>query len=484
MCGKGREAVLSGTPRTVLAAGLIIGVIAFVDWRVELDVAFGFLYVFPVILLGTVLPRWQIALVALLCAGLADIFDPYPFVVPVSLAHDTLVFTSLTGTGFFANAVTRNRRQERDHLERVEREAAARREAEEQLEFLVKTSPAAILTMTADGEILLANPAAHRLFCVAASALPGRSIRRYLPALGRVPLRTDPARPVQSELQCRGEREQGEGFLADVFFSTYETAVGPRLAALVVDISEALREHELSSLEQLLAGSRILMRAMSHEIRNVCSALVIVSQNLARSGHLTGNTDIEALGALVGTLGQIASTELSQSTEASEAAGLDLADTLADLRLVLDPYCEEAGIALHWEIPGDLPAVWANRHRLLQVLLNLMRNSERALADRETRRIDVTLSASSEVVSVRVTDTGPGLGSADHLFEPFQPGAASTGLGLYLSRALLRSCGGDLRYDPTVPGCSFVIDLTVANANEVSVRGTDAHGTNPITVGG
>jgi two-component system sensor kinase FixL len=479
-----REAVISGTQRTVLAAGLLIGVIALVDWRVELDVAFGFLYVFPVILVGTVLPRWQIVLVALLCTGLADLFDPYPFVVTVSLGHDILVFTSLAGTGFFANAVTRNRRQEREHLQRVEQEAAARRAAEEQLEFLVKTSPAAILTMTADGVILLANPAAHRLFRVASGGLPGRNIRSYLPALGRVPLRTDAAQPVQSEVQCRGERERGEGFLADVFFSTYETAVGPRLAALIVDISEALREAEVSSLEQLLMGSRILMRAMSHEIRNLCSATAIIYQNLVRSGHLAGNKDIEALGALVGTLGQIASTELSQSAEVSEATGLDLADTLADLRLVLDPYCEEARVALHWEIPVDLPAVWADRHRLLQVLLNLMRNSDRALADREVKRIDVTVSVSGDVVSVRVTDTGPGLGSADHLFEPFQQGAASTGLGLYLSRALLRSFGGDLRYDPTVPACSFVIDLTVANAHEMNVHGTDAHGTNPIAVGG
>jgi hypothetical protein len=49
----------------------------------------------------------------------------------------------------------------------------------------------------------------------------------------------------------------------------------------------------------------------------------------------------------------------------------------------------------------------------------------------------------------------------DHLFEPFQQGADATGLGLYLSRALLRSFRGDLRYDPTVPGCSFVIELMV-----------------------
>jgi two-component system sensor kinase FixL len=472
-----------GTPRAVLAAALLIGVIALIDWRVDLDVTFGFLYLFPIILVGTVLRRWQILLVALLCTSLADLFDPFPFVAAVSLPQDILVFSSLAGTGLLAHMVTRSRRLEMEHLRTVEQEAAARREAEEQLEFLVNTSPAAILTMTAEGQILLANAAAHRLFGVTAGALPGRNIRRYIAALGRVPSRAQTSSTLQSEMQCRGEREQGDVFLANVFFSTYRTALGPRLAALIVDASEALREREVSGLEQLLAGSRILMGAVSHEVRNVCSAIAVIYENLVRSGQLAGNKDFDAFGALVGTLAQIASVELRQSAETSGMAGVDLAETLTDLRIVLDSYCEEVGIDLRWEIPPDLPSVWADRHRLLQVLLNLTKNSERALSGREEKRIDVVVSVKSDLVSIRVTDTGPGLGSVDNLFEPFQKGADSTGLGLYLSRALLRSFHGDLWFDPAVPGCSFVIDLAVVGLHQANPRWTDAHGTNPVVVG-
>jgi two-component system, LuxR family, sensor kinase FixL len=477
--------VLNGTSGRVIAAGLGIAAIALVDWRVDLDVAFGFLYLFPIILVGTVLPRWQIALVALLCTSLADLFDPYPFVTAVSVPHDILVFTSLTGTGFFAHAVTRSRRLEMEHLEAVEREAAARREAEEQLEFLVNTSPAALLTMTAAGEVLMANAAAHRLFGARAGALPGRDIRRYISALGRVPSRAETAQSYQSEMQCRGVREGGEVFLADVFFSTYQTALGPRLAALIVDASEALREREVSSLEQLLASSRILMGAVFHEVRNVCSAMAIIHENLVRSGRLAGDKDFEGLGALVGALTRIASAELRHGAETSDVAGVDLAETLADLRIVLDPYCEESGIEVHWEVPPDLPAVWADRHRLLQVFLNLMKNSERALAEREEKRINVIVSARSETVSIRMTDTGPGLGAIQDLFTPFQKGAASTGLGLYLSRALLRSFHADLRHDPAVPGCSFIIDLALVQPGRTALppSDSDAHGTNPVAVG-
>ena len=64
--------------------------------------------------------------------------------------------------------------------------------------------------------------------------------------------------------------------------------MGPRLAALVVDASEDMREREETSLEQLLAGSRILVGAVSHEVRNVCGAIAVIHENLVRSGVLSG----------------------------------------------------------------------------------------------------------------------------------------------------------------------------------------------------
>jgi len=81
----------------------------------------------------------------------------------------------------------------------------------------VESSPAAVITMTADGEILLANPAAHRLLGVS-SGLPGRRITRYVPALGSIPSVEDTTRIFRTEMQTRGQRENGDIFLADVFF--------------------------------------------------------------------------------------------------------------------------------------------------------------------------------------------------------------------------------------------------------------------------
>jgi hypothetical protein len=137
---------LQKAPRAALAGALIL-IIAIVDWRAQANIAFGFLYILPMLWWARYLPLWSIVLTASLCTVLADVFDPFAFTLNVGLPQDILVFTSLTGTGLYSYEITRRGDRERKHLMTVELEANARRIAEEQLEFLIESSPAAILTM-------------------------------------------------------------------------------------------------------------------------------------------------------------------------------------------------------------------------------------------------------------------------------------------------------------------------------------------------
>jgi two-component system, LuxR family, sensor kinase FixL len=401
-------------------------------------------------LLGTVFSWWQLILTAVFCTFLSDRLDPFP--MEMESARDALIFVTLTMTGWLSLGLTKSYRRERERF-------AAQRAAEEQLKFLIESSPAAIFTMTAEGEILLGNPAAHRLLGVAQGSLSGKKITRYVPALGSIPSVGDTANIFRTEMQTRGQRESGEVFLADVFFSTYTTPAGPRLAAMVVDTSEDLREREETGLQQLLASSRILVAAVSHEIRNVCAAIGVMHENLARKGSLKGDQDFEALGSLLETLSKIASLELKRSVGSFESSSADLTEVLTDFRIVLEQMCEESDIQLSWNVPDRLPHVQADSHRLMQVLLNLAKNSQRALESAPQRAIDVSVATTAEGVSIRFTDTGPGMPADQKIFQPLQKGADATGLGLYLSRAFMRSFRGDLRHDPQHPGCSFVLEL-------------------------
>lgn len=454
--------ILQLRPWIVLTLALALtAAIAITDWKVVFEATLGFLYMFPLVLLGTIWKSPNLLLAAGFCTYLSDRLDPFP--VDMQIPRNVLIFTTLATAALLSRAVTRGYRREMESLERAEREMNARRAAEEQLKFLVERSPAAVLTTSADGRILLANPAAHRIFAVAGATLQGCLIAEYVPALACVPSIHETDRVFSTQMQTRGLRADGEAFLADVFFATYRTPAGARMAALLVDTSEHLREREEANLEQLLAGSRILVAAVSHEVRNVCGAIGVMYENLSRQGAFWGNTDFEALGSLVDTLEKIASFGLKQNAGSRPSAGVDLNDLLTDFRIVLAPSCEESGIEVEWSVPASLPLVEADRGSLLQVLLNLTKNSQRALESVDVRKMSIAAEIRNDGVRVRVSDSGPGISEPGVLFQPLQKGADATGLGLYLSRAFVRSFRGDLRYDPIGAGCSFVIDLALAD---------------------
>jgi PAS domain S-box-containing protein len=461
--------------KLLIIAGTMILAVALIDWRVELNVSFGFLYLFPMLIVGSCLPRWQMALLAALCTFFAERFAPFPWEPEAGVPRDIFMFTSYFGTGLFAFESARNRRLAEQHVREVEQEAALRRDAEQQLLALIESSPAAILAVDSDGKILMANRAADLLFGFESGRLRGEFIKEFVPPLATVPSADDATPSFRTVMQCSGKRRDGEVFLADVWFSTYKTTAGPRLAAMLVDSSEDLRDKEESSLYHLMMASRLAVGAVSHEIRNVCGAISVVYENLSRRPDLTASEDFRALGNLVEGLGKIATLELRQSAGSEEPASVDLASVLDELRIVTAPSLRESGVQFRWHVPNDLPRVWAERHNLLQVLLNLTKNSLRAMQDQEVKEFRVSASVERGRVMVRVRDTGHGVANPDRLFKPFQEGAEATGLGLYLSRALVRAFSGDLRYEPGPPGCCFALELVPAGS-ENEEDNSDTHG--------
>jgi two-component system, LuxR family, sensor kinase FixL len=450
--------------KVLLQVAVLIALIATADWKINEEVPVGFLYLLPILLASRVLNRGQIALLGVGCTALAEAFDNLPWTPLSGIPRDLLYLAAFSGMGLFACEIAAGRRAAITHVAELERENQARRDAEEQLKVLVESSPVAILTTDANGSVLLANDASHRLFELPPGSLYGRPITPYLPSLLNVPdLRTG-QQSFRTVMQCKGHRRDGEIFIADVWFSTYRTSAGPRLAAMVVDASDELREREEVGLHQLLAGSRILIAAVSHEIRNVCGAIALVHENLARRGTLSLDKDFEALGTLVLALERIAAVELRQTT--NQATTVELQSFLEELRIVTGPSFRESGIEAQWEIPPDLPEVWADPHSLMQVFLNLTKNSERAMARTVAPYLRLSATFAEQRVLIALSDNGGGVANPDQLFKPFQQLAQATGLGLYLSRALMRSFGGDLRYQPGTSGATFIVEIaSIADAN-------------------
>jgi two-component system, LuxR family, sensor kinase FixL len=454
---------LFGRSRWVLflRVGLILATISLIDWKVSAEVPLGFLYIFPILLVSKELQRYEIVILAALCMVLSELFDNYAWTPAVGLPRDLLYFSAFAGAGAFTYEVNLSRQRSAAHLQQLEVEMSVRRGLEEQLENLVETSPVAILSTDGEGRILLANEASHRLFGASDVLLKGAPVRQFLPSFATIPNFGESHRAFRTLMQCKGHRTDGTIFMADVWFSTYRTSLGPRLSAMIVDSSEDFRDREQDGLHQLLSGSRLVATVISHEIRNVCGAIAMVHQNLVRGNDLSSNRDFEALGTLVLALEKIASMDLRQMPE--YAAGFPLASFLEELRIVIEPSLLEADIQVAWEMPEPLPEVWADRHSLMQVFLNLVKNSERALASVANPVLKIRTTESRDSVSIAVVDNGTGVSHPELLFRPFQVHAKGSGLGLCLSRALMRTFQGELDYqssESSEAGATFVVKLS------------------------
>ena len=454
--------IYSHTNRKILliTAVVLTVIIATVDWYTRPFISIGFLYLFPIMLISGVVRRWQIVAASIVCAVLQELYSNLPF----DSAIPRLVFSWLgfSGTGLFIFELLRNRCIVLAHLEEVENETRQRRDAEEQLQMLVDSSPAAILTVGSAGEILLANEAAMELFTEGAGDLRGHFIREYIPALEKA-LQSGQSRLYRTATQCPARRTDGRPFLAGTWFSTYRAHDGRnRLAAIIVDLSEELASREDMSLDYLLKNARILMSAVSHEIRNLAGAALVFHQNLSRVEALKGNEDFEALGTLIHGLEKLSAMELTTGGFEQDRQTVELAPVLDELHVLMESVCRDSEIQLEWEASDQSKSVWADHYGLIQVFLNLIKNSRRALESAPVKRLRVSTTYEQRTVIVRFEDSGSGISDPQILFRAFQRDANATGLGLYVSRALMKSFGGDLAHEPSERGCVFVVTLQLA----------------------
>jgi two-component system, LuxR family, sensor kinase FixL len=453
--------------KLLVSAGLLITVIALVDWLTKPYISIGFLYLFPIMLIAGFLTRWQIVLVALVCAVLQELFSELPS--GEAITRLLMASAGFVGTGLFVSEIIRSRQMALEHVAEIETHSKLRQEAEEQLHILVDSSPAAIVTIDSSGGILLANNAAQTLFASEDTPIVGQSIAQFLPALQSA-VQTQRSTQFRTELRCRGRRKNGEAFLGAVWFSTYNTSQGPRLAAIIVDLSEDLRDREDLSLDHLLKSTKILMGAVAHEIRNVCGAVLAVHKNLSRLPALQDNEDFRALGLLIDGLEKLSEMELLPPLD-KNMSSVELTTLLDELRVLIEPIYQEAGIRILWRLQDNLPLVVGDRYGLQQVFLNLARNSQRAMESTEQKQLTISSELESSAVVIRFEDTGVGILSQYQLFKPFQQGANATGLGLYVSRAILRSFGGELRFEPRAAGCCFAVRLARVSGRKETPNG-------------
>ena len=152
-----------------------------------------------------------------------------------------------------------------------------------------------------------------------------------------------------------------------------------------------------------------------------------------------------------------------------ERTEVDLADVVRDAVHALEPRAAAKGITLTCTV-DSVPALRADRGRVLQVLDNLVSNAVKFTP--EGGSVHVSVRRDAGCVAVEVTDSGIGIPpeAQRRLFERFyraenavERQVPGTGLGLYISRAIADAHEGRLTVRSELgQGSTFRLELPLA----------------------
>jgi PAS domain S-box-containing protein len=256
-----------------------------------------------------------------------------------------------------------------------------------------------------------------------------------------------------------------------------EMLVDERTAALEAAQNKLLRQERLATLGQLMA-------TVSHELRNplavISNAVYLLKRKYALQAKKWGDE-------FEGGDAEKTSSYLEMISQEVTAADQIIADLLTtsrtkepvlqrlNLNIVLATLMTQKIIPanLHWQYESS-PSPFmlrADPVQLIQVLKNLITNAVQSIAVSKVVKGEICLNAclsSNEQGAqylLRLSDNGAGITAAQqqHIFEPlYTTKAKGNGLGLWISREIMRAHGGDLFFEARQDGkqgAVFVLSL-------------------------
>ena len=219
---------------------------------------------------------------------------------------------------------------------------------------------------------------------------------------------------------------------------------------------ELRREDRLRALGRLTAG-------VAHEIRNPLNSIRLTVQLLER--RLEANSirreDLQTVRAevdrLSGLLNDLLDLQGARQPRPEMQPVLPIVEHCINL---VERQAEMQNASICLERPQEDLRGYFDAQQLTQTVMNLLLNALEASSTGGT--VHVRTMQEKAKITIEVEDQGTGLDSEQlqHLFEPFYTTKpAGTGLGLAVSRELMRSQGGDLHYVSGAQGARFVVAL-------------------------
>jgi len=269
----------------------------------------------------------------------------------------------------------------------------------------------------------------------------------------------------------------------------------PAVQVVVHDLTERKRTEEIlrqsrDAAEAANQAKSRFLANMSHEIRTPMNGVLGMAQLLAEQTELTDRQRyyLDVLQDSGKTLLHIIDEILDFSKiEAGKftlsETGFDLRQRITDTLRMLVPQAQRKTLGLVWQVAAGVPArLRGDPDRLHQILANLVSNAVK-FTERGGVRVDVVREDAKvagdngiDICRLRITvcDTGIGISevAGAHLFQPFSQADDSTtrqyggtGLGLVISRELVKMMGGKIGFESTLgKGTTFWFTAELAIA--------------------
>ena len=353
--------------------------------------------------------------------------------------------------------------------------------ADERFRAMFRGSRDPMLLSLLEGTLVEANDQALRLYGAEREWLLGRQLWEIaVDDVEQMRSRIVALRVGESvTATASGIRRDGGRFPAEIETTLLMVEGEPRLLARIRDLTAQQRlEAEMVAAQKMDVAGR-LAPGIAHELGNPLAAILGFSQLIRRDPSLPEDLrqNAELLAAEAERTQAIAGNLLDFLTHRPAERRSTPIRALIDSVLTLQASDLGAGtIEVEVDVPEDVPAVELDRGQLQQVLVNVTRNAIEAVGAGAGRRIGINAvregrPGADERVRITVVDDGRGVAPehVDRLFEAFyttKPPGEGSGLGLSVSRAIVRSHGGDLRFAPAPSGrgAAFTIDLPVRAA--------------------
>jgi len=367
-----------------------------------------------------------------------------------------LVWESKDERGEIAASINRLARQLRNSADEALREKL-------QLEAVLKGMVEGVLVIDREGRVLIANPRAREMLSVW-----GDYEGRLVPEVIRSPEVDKALREASNSdgVVVREMEVQAEKKRVLLMHASGFPEANPRTGTVAVF-------HDVSELRRVDEVRRDFIANASHELRTPLTSIQGFADTLASSdvseeqrsqylGTIVRNT--QRMSGLIDDL--LTLSRIESGVSALERTSLDVLRVVETLVADFAPRLEEASIEV--EVHADrVPACYADRDALEQILSNLLSNATRY--SNPGSKVDIRIAERGGHVEIRVEDTGIGIPAEDleRIFERFyrvdaarSRALGSTGLGLSIVKHLVRALDGELHVE-SEPGKGSCFSFTL-----------------------